>query len=79
MGINFNFRNIGKVKCDKCDEYVSLFSINTLTIGDNTRSYRLCDRCLKEVESWINSPAYHTPVVVINSTSEGNYIPTEIK
>lgn len=76
MGINF--KNFGKIKCDKCETHVGVFSINTVTVGER-KTYRLCDVCTKEFESWVNTPIYKVPMIVIGNQSEGNYIPTEIK
>lgn len=76
--MSINFKNFGKVKCEKCGEHVGIFSINTVTVGNN-RSYNLCDLCTKEFEAWIHTPICKVPMIVIGNQNEGNYIPTEIK
>lgn len=71
-------KNFGKLRCEKCGEMKSLFNINSITIGNNSRSYRLCDSCTRDFEAWVHIPVLST-TVVIRETSEGNYIPEEIK
>jgi len=72
-------KNFGKMRCEKCGEMVSMFRINGITIGNNTRSYRLCEDCTRDLETWIHIPVVFNETVIIRDETKGNYIPEEIK